>query len=452
MEKIKQKIKKSSERAIAVLQKLKQKYQGFFTNIGKKPLISKEKFINFIGGWKNISLKNITVISRDIYKNLPQKISQNFSAKNLNGTFKKLSQKIYGTISTAISQGSLSIREQTFLIKRLAFLITAGVPIIESLHMIREQTPSKRQVRVLDSVIADVSNGQYLSASLAKFKGVFGEFAINIIHAGESAGFLSQNLEYLAEELRKKQTLRRKVIGAFVYPVVVACATLGLTIFLMVYLFPKIMPVFSSMHMVLPLSTRIVIFISSSLQHYGFIIFTALVLFIIVLIVALKKSQTFHFYFDRLLFRVPIIGKMIRYYNLTNSTRTMGLLLKSGLTVNETLAIAVKTSGNLVYKKEFQTLSSVVNRGEKISSYLKTKPHLFPEVVSQITAVGERSGNLSNSLIYLSELYESEVDDFTKNLSSMIEPIMMIFMGVLVGFIAISIITPIYSITQNLHG
>jgi len=351
-----------------------------------------------------------------------------------------------------ISFTRMTNKDLTFFVKRLSFLTKAGIPILESLHMIREQTEGKGYVRILDSVIYDVSNGQNLSTSLGKHKHLFGDFSINIISFGESTGILSENLEYLADELKKRQILRKKVIGAFIYPVVVTLATFGITGFLMIYLFPKIMPVFSSLHMTLPLSTRIVIFLSNFIRFNGYTLFIGIFLLITTFIILLRKSVKFHFYFDKFILKIPIIGNIIRSYNLANSTRTIGLLLKSGITISEALPIVEKTIGNLVYKREFYKLAETVDRGDKISSYLKKRRSLFPDVLSQIISVGERSGNLSNSLIYLSELYEAEVDDFTKNISSLIEPIMMIIMGILVGFIAISIITPIYSITQNLHG
>lgn len=350
------------------------------------------------------------------------------------------------------SFGRLSLKDQIFFIKRLAFLIKAGIPILESLHMIREQTRNKSYANMLDTFIVDVSNGQYLSTSMGKYRQMFGDFSINIISFGESSGILSENLEYLAEELRKKHALHKKVIGAFVYPGVITLATIGITVFLMVYLFPKIIPVFTSLRMTLPLSTRIVIFSSNFVRFNGLYLLGALFVSVVVIIIALKKSSKFHFYFDKYLLKVPVIGKMIQYYNLANCNRTMGILLKSGVTMSEALPITTRTISSLVYKKEFKNLSEVVNRGEKMSTYLRNKRAIFPEVVPQIISVGERSGNLAASLIYISELYESEVDNFTKNLSSLIEPILMIFMGVMVGFIAISIITPIYSITQNLNG
>ncbi len=344
----------------------------------------------------------------------------------------------------------MSIKDQTFFIKRLSFLIKAGVPMLESLTMIRDQTRQSGYVTVLDTVIQDVSNGQYLSTSLTKFRHIFGDFSINIISFGESTGILSDNLIYLAEELKKKNALRKKILGAFVYPAVVTVATFAITGFLMVYLFPKITPVFSSLRIALPLSTRMVIFMSNFLIHHGLTLVGFLAVLTIACIVAIKKVPIFHFYFDKFIMKIPTIGNVVKNYNLANATRTIGLLLKSGIPVGETLEITTKVAGNLVYKKEFKTIVKVVNRGEQMSVYLAKHRDLFPDVLTQIISVGERTGNLSNSFIYISELYESEVEEFTKNISTLIEPVLMIIMGIMVGFIAISIITPIYSITQNL--
>lgn len=346
----------------------------------------------------------------------------------------------------------MSTNDQTFFIKRLSFLVKAGVPILESLTMIKEQTKKRGYARILDGIIADVSSGQKLSTSLAKYPNMFGEFSVNIISFGESSGILSENLEYLADELRKKQILKKKVISAFIYPLIVTLATFGITGFLMVYLFPKITPVFQSLNMTLPLSTRMVIVASNFIKANGLYLMIGFSISTLLFIFILKRSEFFKFYFDKYTLRIPIIGNILRDYSLANSTRTIGLLLKGGVTVSDAIPIAEKTSSNLVYRAEFKNLSVSINRGDKMSLYLSQRNGLFPEILPQIISVGERSGNLSNSLIYLSELYESQVDDFTKNLSNLIEPALMIIMGVLVGFIAISIITPIYSITQNLHG
>lgn len=345
----------------------------------------------------------------------------------------------------------LSARDQILFIKRLSFLIKAGVPILDSLQMIQEQTRSRGYSRILRSVVEDVSNGQYLSLSLSKHKS-FSDFSVHMIHVGETAGMLSENLEYLALELNKKQILKRKVVSAFIYPIIVTIATFGITGFLMVYLFPKIIPVFSSLRIDLPFSTRVVIFISNLINDYGLLIILGIFVFTSSIFIAMKKSRSLHFYFDKCLLKIFGIGQIIQYYNLANATRTMGLLLKSGITISEAVPIVSHASVNLVYKKEFFNLSQTINRGENISKYFMSRSSFFPEILAQVISVGERSGSLSSAFIYVSELYESEVDDFTKNLSTLIEPILMICMGLLVGFIAISIITPIYSITQNLNG
>lgn len=350
-----------------------------------------------------------------------------------------------------IQFSGLTLKEQILFSKRLSFLSKAGVPIPESIEIIKEQAKSKRYKNVISAVLESVSNGQSLSRSLRKFNNIFGDFAINIIEVGETTGVLSENLEYLSNELRNRNALKKKIIGAFVYPAVVTLATLGITGFLMIYLFPKITPVFVSLHADLPLSTRTLIYISNLAQTQGWHIILGFFIIVLIFFITLNKSKKFHYLYDYIILHSPIIGSMFVNYNVSNTTRTLGLLLKSGLPLSEALPVVSRTCENLVYKEEFLQLAETVNRGEKFSSYLKTKPRLFPDTLTQITAVGEKSGRLSDSLIYISELYASEVDEFTKNLGTLVEPALMIVMGLLVGFIAISIITPIYGITQNLH-
>jgi type IV pilus assembly protein PilC len=345
----------------------------------------------------------------------------------------------------------LSTNDRVLFAKRLAFLISGEVPLLESLRMMREQAKAQKFIRVLDVIISDVSNGKQVSESLKKFPGMFDNFAINIIKVGETSGILSQNLTYLADELKKKQVLRGKVVGSLLYPALVTVATLSITIFLTVYLFPKIMPVFLSLNIKLPLSTRIVIAVSVFLRKWGIHLLVGTALFATLVTIANRRIRPFRMGFERVLLRLPIVGTMVEYYNLANFSRTLGLLLKSGVTLSNSLMIGAETSGNLVYKNQFIAMGEAINRGETLATYLRNHPHFFSEILPQMVAVGERSGNLASALLYLSDYYEREVDEFSKSLASLIEPFLMIGMGVLVGFIAISIITPIYGITQNLH-
>jgi len=344
-----------------------------------------------------------------------------------------------------------SVKQQAFFARRLAFLIGSGVPILESLQMLHAQTKSKSHKKILKLVIGDVANGQALSKSLSRFSNMFNDFTINIIQIGETSGILSQNLNYLAEELKKKQMLRRKIVSAIIYPALVTMATLGITAFLMIYLFPKIIPIFVSLHVDLPMSTRIVIALSSFLTNWGIWFLLFLIVLVIVVIFVLNRYKRIRYWVEENILRISVIGPMIRDYNLANASRTVGLLLKSGINLSSALSITSDTTGNLAYRKQWHEMGLVVNRGERISSLLNKNPNFFPEVFAQMIMVGESTGSLSDSLIYLSEFYEHEVDDFTKDLSSLLEPALMVFMGFFVGFIAISIITPIYGITQSLH-
>lgn len=319
---------------------------------------------------------------------------------------------------------------------------------MESIKIIRKESRSKALSRIMDQLIIDISNGQFLSASLEKFKNVFGNLFINIIRVGESTGILPENLNYLADELKKKQELKRKVVGAMIYPAVIVLATLGITGLLTIYVFPKILPVFESMHVKLPLSTRILIGTSHALTNYGGYLLLGLIAFLAI-IFGLTRVRVIRFYFHRFLLLIPVFGTMVQDVNLANFCRTLGLTLKSGVRVVEAINITAESISNLVYKKRLMDLAEAVSRGEAFAPYFAKYRHIFPIMVSQMVSVGETSGNLSETLLYLSDFYDSEVSEATKNLSNVLEPILMVTMGVVVGFVAISIITPIYEITSS---
>jgi len=345
----------------------------------------------------------------------------------------------------------LSIKDQVFFAKRLSFLINANVPIMDSLHILQRQTKSKRQRQMYDTIITDVSNGQFLATSLGRFGHVFGDFAINIIKTGETSGSLDENLNYLAEELEKKQRLRRKVMGALIYPALIIVATLGITGLLTVYIFPKILPIFASLDVTLPITTRFLIWLSDFLSNWGLLVIGIIILVTVGLTVLISKKKQAHYVWDRIILRFPLLGKIALHYQVANITRTLGLLLKSGTSIVESLKITADTTSNMVFREKLELISGSVMEGELVSAQMLKYPHVFPDLMAQMVGIGEKTGKLSDTFLYLSDLYEEEVDNLTKNLSSTIEPVLMIFMGIIVGFIAVSIITPIYQVTQHLN-
>lgn len=349
-----------------------------------------------------------------------------------------------------LNRPRLSLKDQIFFAKRLSFFIHAGVPLIEAIGIIKMQTRSKAKSQIFTEIAHDISNGQYLATSLERSGNVFGAFAINIIRVGETSGILRENLSYLADELTKRKDLRSRVISALVYPAFITVATLGVSIMLTVFIFPKILPIFTSLHVPLPLTTRALMWLSIFLTHYGILLFFLLCALVIALLVLRKKVQTVRYHADYLLVTLPFFGNIARSYNLANFSRTLGLMLRSGVPITQAMTVVAETTPNLVYQREYRALAEALIRGETISTRLAQSRGIFPDVLTHMIGVGEATGSLSNTLLYLAEFYETELNDLTKNLSSSIEPILMLVMGLIVGLIAVSVITPIYEITQHL--
>ncbi len=344
------------------------------------------------------------------------------------------------------------LQEQILFAKRLSLLVKAGVPILQALNMLYHQTTSKAGKAILKHLATGVEQGQNLSSTLrSRYLRVVGEFAINVIEVGEVSGTLQENLHYLAEELQKKQALRRKVVNAMVYPVFIVFATIGITILLTVFVFPKILPIFASFpDFKLPVTTRILIFVSKIFLTYWYLLIAAVISVIVGFIFGMR-TKDFRRLIHRFVLRIPVFGSLLKSYYLATICRTFGILLKSNVPIVKAASITAEATTNVYYKEKLNELADYVRRGGRLSLALQQNPKLFPPLTYQMVEVGETTGSLSNSLMFLSDLYENEVDDQTKNMSSVMEPLLMVFIGLIVGFVAISIITPIYSFTQNLH-
>ncbi len=345
---------------------------------------------------------------------------------------------------------SISLKNRIMFIKQMSVLIRAGVPLLSSLYMLQKQSKSKSVNKIIGQIIKDVENGQYLATALGKFRKIFGELTINIISIGEISGTLSDNLDHLVATLKKQQSLKRKVISASVYPIFIIIATLTITVMLTVFFFPKIIPIFKSVNYDLPWTTKFLIFMSDSMRLHGLLI-SLVAIALIIGIFFLLKIKKVRFWYDKTLITLPLIKNLTQVYNAANICRTLGLLLNSGVVVVRSFQITSNTTTNLVYKRALNNIADEIVKGEKISYQMEKRKNIFPLSMSQMIAVGESTGKLSETFLYLADIYEEEMDDITKNLSTTVEPLLLIFMGILVGFVAISIITPIYGITQHLN-
>ena len=327
-------------------------------------------------------------------------------------------------------------------------VLRSGVAVREGLLML-DVGGSRSSAFILDCIIRDISRGTSLASALSSFEQLVGAFTINIVKVGEASGTLPGNLAYLAEELKKRDALRKKVLGALVYPAVIVLATVGISLVLTVYIFPKILPIFQGFKQQLPFSTRVLITLSDILVHDGIVLLIALIMTGIGAVFLLRVPRVRRAA-DRMILALPIFGRLSRAYNLANITRTVSLLMNGDVRVLQALEIISKSIGNTMYRDDIVYIAEAVRHGKKVSISMRECSSRFPPLCAQMIAVGEETGDLAGSLMYISDMYEEDINELTKNLATLIEPVLMIVMGVIVGFIAISIITPIYGITQNL--
>jgi type IV pilus assembly protein PilC len=343
----------------------------------------------------------------------------------------------------------LSIKDKMLFARHMEMMTRSGMQILESLEILKKQTVSKPFLRVLDGLIADVKNGHYLSVGMERYRKVFGEFFINLIRVGEASGTLSENFRYLASELGKQDELKKKVRGAMAYPVIILFATLGITGIMSFFIFPKILPVLRSLNVELPLTTRIFIGLSEFMISYGLIVFGALFVLLIAFVLAIRIKPV-RFLWHRTILALPFVGRMSTQVNIISMARTMNLLLKGGVKIVQALEITADTVNNLVYRSEIHKIAESVKRGEPMSRIMINNPKRFPATFSQMSMVGENTGKLDETLVFLADFYEGELDNSTKGMSSILEPILLLTMGGIVIFVALSIITPIYKLSQTL--
>ena len=342
------------------------------------------------------------------------------------------------------------MKEQVSLFKRLSMILQSGTPLLSALHMLQSESSTRSVSFVLSSVVERVSQGKTLAQALEVHERVFGVFCISMVRIGESSGTLAEHLSYLADELKKRDALRKRVLGALVYPIIILVATIGISLVLTVYIFPKITPIFQGFKGELPLSTRILIGVSHFLSQYWIVLVFGIVTSIVVFLYALRVSRVRAVY-EQIVLRVPLFTSLVRLYNLVLISRTLGLLLRSDVRLSQSLILVGEGIEHRRYRTALAVAEHGIQKGQTLSSQLQTDTLLFPALFVQMLRAGERSGDLSGSLLYVSDMYEDELNELIKNLTTLIEPVLMVLMGVTVGFIAISIITPIYSITQNLN-
>jgi len=352
-------------------------------------------------------------------------------------------------LKSDISFGRINISQKIIFTKHLAVMLKSGLTITEALDIIYDQ--AKGRFRKIIEIIKDsVQSGNSFSASLGKFPKVFSSVLINSIYVGESSGTLDENLETVAANLTKDRELISKMKNAMFYPMIILFLAFGLGMVMMFLVLPRIMPLFEGLGLDLPITTRMLIWFSKVISAHGGKIILGIIFFTFFFSWFFKQKFTHpatHF----LILKIPIIGDISRNKNLALFCNTLGTLLKSGLNIDKALDIVKNAAPNYYYMKSLEVVGSKTGRGMKMSDILENYKNLFPSLATNMIKVGEKSGRLEETLFYLGDYYEGEVDNSVKKFSTAIEPILLVFIGLLVGGLAMSIITPIYQLTGNIQ-
>lgn len=348
-----------------------------------------------------------------------------------------------------ISFTHVSIGQKADFAKNLSIMLKSGLSLTESLSIISEQAgPSFK--RVIDSINASVTSGNSLSSSLSAHPGVFPPFFVNTVDSGETGGSLEENLGHIARHLEKEKEFRENIRSAMFYPAIILVLSFFLGAGLAFVILPKITPIFLGLNIDLPAGTRFLIWLSGAIEAHRLEIIVA---FCALLSLGpwLWRSKFARPFTHMLYLRLPLAGRLARQKNLAVFNRAMGTLLKSGITIDRSLAIAVKTVDNHYYKKIIRKIADGVSRGDKLSDSLGRHLSYFPKMETSLIRVGERSGNLEEEFLNLADIYEARIDSATKKLSSALEPVLLIIIGGIVAWLAISIILPIYKISGNVY-
>ncbi len=335
--------------------------------------------------------------------------------------------------------------------RHLATLIHAGITVIDALETLSEQTENTAFREIIDDVRRQIENGQPISKALRKHPKVFDDFYVSLMEVSEQSGSLDENLDFIAKQLIKKYRLKKKIQGAALYPSFVLIAVVIMGGFVSLFVLPQLVDFFEAFDTELPIATQILLYIATLFKEHGLLIWAGIISFL-VLFRATVKTDRVRPYWHKLILMIPIIGPFIAQSEIAQFSRNLGILMRSGVPILEALDVTLHTLSNEVFKKHVRSIRQTLEKGKSIGEALSSNTFKeFPPLVSKMIAVGEKTGKLDESLLYLGDFYEEEIDDTTKNLSTVLEPILLITIGLVVGFMAIAIITPIYELTGSIQ-
>ncbi len=348
-----------------------------------------------------------------------------------------------------ISFGGVKLADKITFAKNLGAMVDAGLALSRALVVMERQTKSKKFKTILASLGAYVEKGSSLSDSLAKFPETFSSLFVSMVRAGEESGKLGDSLRIVAEQMDRSYALRRKVRGAMMYPAIILSVMVVIGILMLMFVVPTLTATFTELNVDLPATTQLVISTSELLTAYPILVIGALILLILGAIM-LSRTKGGKRGFEFVILRMPIIGNLVKETNAARMARTFSSLLSSGVDMVAAIAITRDVLQNSYYKEAFAEAEVEIQKGAAVSAVFARYEKLFPPMVNEMISVGEETGKLPGMLLQIAVFFENEVDQKTKDMSTIIEPFLMVIIGAAVGFFAVSMITPIYSLSSGI--
>jgi len=345
----------------------------------------------------------------------------------------------------------VSDRDIAIFARQLAAMINAGVPIVQALAIYAEQAPKKKLRDVIDEIRKKVESGEQLYAAMEPHKNLFGPLFVSMVRVGEAGGILGDTLNSLAEYLEKMDNLKAKIKSAMTYPTVVMVVAIVVVIGLMTFVVPKFVSMFQESNVELPMITRMVMAVSEFMTSKGMVFLSAGVIGGLIALQRFIKTERGRLIWDRLLFRAPVLGDVIQKGSIARFSRTLGMLLRGGVPILQALEITASSAGNKVIERAVMRARAEIGEGRSIAGPLRASG-VFPPMVLHMVSIGEETGQLSEMLAKVSDFYDEEVDRAVERLTSMMEPLMIVFIGGIVMVILLSIYLPIFKMAQVVSG
>jgi len=357
--------------------------------------------------------------------------------------------------AAAVLQGDIlkplrrvKMEDKILLTRNLGAMLNAGLSLSRALSIIKRQSKNTKLQDILAEVIQDIEQGGSLSGAMKKHPKTFSTLVTSMVAAGEEAGTLSDSLLTISEQLKKAYDLKKKVRGAMIYPSVILSVLVGVGVLMMMYIVPTLAETFEGLGTELPASTQLIMTISNILVNYTLVAFGVAAAVIVSFIMFVRTPQGKRIV-ETALLHVPVIGELIKETNSARTGRTLSSLLSSGVNVVQAMTITEDVLQNTHFKEVLAEAKKRVQTGTQIAEVFIEREDLYPPLVGELISVGEETGNLPDMLHELATFYEKEVEQKTKNMSTIIEPMLMLIVGLAVGYFAVAMISPIYGVAET---